>query len=165
MMRVLSALFISFSMMLLCVNTYANDDKKKKNDEASETVIVQQPDKTVENPVKGDASGTTVNTNDAAKENVDRHEDTTPEEQAILQKCQQILERINANQAGTINSLDSFNSAIEQGSKEDMFLYSEQMKEQEKRRDEAIAEFQQLGCDDYLDADAIGNINAPAVTQ
>lgn len=127
MMRVLSAVFISFCMMLLCVNTYANDDKKKKNDEASETVIVQQPDKTVENPVKGDASGTTVNTNDAAKENVDRHDDTTPEEQAILQQCQQILARINANQAGTINSLDSFNSAKALGNKEDMFLFSKQM--------------------------------------
>lgn len=164
MMRVLSAVFISFCMMLFCVNTYANDDKKK-NDEASETVIVQQPDKTVENPVKGDASGTTVNTDDAAKENVDRHDDTTPEEQAIMQQCRQILKRINANQAGTLNSLDSFNSAIGRGSKEDIFLFSDQMKEQEERRDEAIAEFQRLGCDDYLGADAIENINAPAVTQ
>lgn len=164
-MRILSVVLISFCTVLLSVSTFANDDKKKKNDEVSETVIVNQPDKTVENPVKGDASGTTVNTNDAAKENVDRHDDTTSEEQAIMQQCRQILKRINANQTGTINSLNSFNRAKEHGSKEDMFFFSKQMKEQKERRDDAIAEFQQLGCDDYLDADAIGNINAPAVTQ
>ena len=164
-MRILSVVLISFCTVLLSVSTFANDDKKKKNDEVSETVIVNQPDKTVENPVKGDASGTTVNTNDAAKENVDRQDDTTPEEQAIMQQCRQILKRINANQAGTINSLNSFNRAKEHGTKEDMFFFSKQMNEQEERRDDAIAEFQQLGCDDYLDADAIGNINAPAVTQ
>ena len=164
-MRILFVVLICFCTVLLSVNTFASDDKKKKNDEVSETVIVNQPDKTVDNPVKGDTLGTTVNTNDDAKEDVDRHDNTTPEEQAIMQQCRQILKRINANQAGTINSIDSFNSAKERGNKEDMFLYSKQMEEQEERRDDAIASFQQLGCDDYLDAGAIGNINAPAVTQ
>lgn len=164
-MRILSAVIICLCVVLLSVNTSANDDKKKKGEEVSETVIVQQPDKEVENPVRGDASGTTVNTNDSAKETVDRHDDATPEEQATMQQCQQILNRINANQAGTINSRDSFNRAKKLDNTEDMFSFSKQMDQQQERRDEAIAEFQQLGCDDYLDAGALGNINAPAVTQ
>lgn len=164
-MRVLSVIIFFFCMVLLSVNTSANDDKKKKGEKVSETVIVQQPDKEVENPIQGNASGTTVNTNDTAKENLDRHDDATPEEQANMQQCRQILNRINANQAGKINSQDSFNRAKKLGNKEDMFMFSSQMDEQHERRDEAIAEFQQLGCDDYLDAGALGDINAPAVTQ
>ena len=164
-MRVLYVIIFFLCMVLLSVNTSANDKKKKDGEKVSETVIVQQPDKEVENPIKGDASGTTVNTNDTAKENIDRHDDATSEEQATMQQCRQILKRINANQAGTINSQDSFNRAKELGDKEDMFMYSQQMDQQQERRDEAIAEFQQLGCDDHLDAGVMGNINAPAVTQ
>jgi hypothetical protein len=70
--------------------------------------------------IRRDASGATVNTNDTAKENVDRFDDATPEEQATTQLCRQILKRIDANQTGTINLRDSPYSAKELGDKEDM---------------------------------------------
>ncbi len=44
-------------------------------------------------------------------------------------------------------------------------MYSEQIGQQQERHYAATAEFQQLGCDDHLDAGVMGNINAPAVTQ